>query len=221
LRRISSSARLYLSLEHHWNIRYPGGNAQQSFAGRPFLVEFNRRAREQGNFEWHVAFHPYPENLFEPRTWNDQSATTNVLTTPRITFKNIELLPRYLARPEFACRGQPRRVILSEQGFHSSDGPDGELRQAAAYAYAWRKIVNLDGVDAFILHRHVDHPHEGGLNLGLWRRNTSDRNSAAPAAKKKIHEVFRLADTPGWKEAFQFALPVIGWERWDAEEDRR
>jgi hypothetical protein len=215
LRRISSSARLYLSLEHHWNIRYPGGDEQQAFAGRAFLDYFNRRAKEQGDFEWHVAFHPYPEDLFEPRTWNDKSATTNVLTTPRITFKNIELLPGYLRRPEMLYRGQPRRVILSEQGFHTVDGPDGEIWQAAAYAYAWRKIARMDGIDAFILHRHVDHPQEGGLKLGLWRRDEGDRNSTTPAAKKKIYELFRSADTADWQRAFEFALPVIGIERWE------
>ena len=33
--------------------------------------------------------------------------------------------------------------------------------------------------------------------------------------KKRIYEVFRLADTPEWRSTFAFALPVIGIERWD------
>lgn len=210
VRKASSTARLYLSLEHHWNVRYAGGDARQAFAGRAFLDWFSQRAREQGDFDWHVAFHPYPENLFNPRTWKDRSATTNALTTPRITFKNIELLPRYLRRPEMLYRGQPRRVILSEQGFHTPDGPDGETAQATGYAYAWRKVMATEGIDAFILHRHVDHPEEGGLRLGLWRRAAAGQ----PAVKKKIYEVFRLADTPEWEKAFEFALPVIGLPSW-------
>jgi hypothetical protein len=214
LRRISSSARLYLSLEHHWNIRYPGGDAGQAFAGRPFLDYFNRRAREQGDFDWHVAFHPYPENLFEPRTWNDKSATTNE-NTPRITFKNLEMLPRYMCRPEMLYRGQPRRIILSEQGFHTAEKPDGELWQATAYAYAYYKTANLPGIDSFILHRHVDHGAEGGLNLGLWTRNKASRSAAEPARKKLIYEVFKAADTPDWRRAFEFALPVIRIDRWE------
>lgn len=214
LRKISSSARLYLSLEHHWNIRYSGGNAEQTFAGRPFIDYFNRRAKEQGDFDWHLAFHPYPENLFEPRTWNDKSATTNE-NTPRITFKNLELLPRYLRRPEMLYRGEPRRIILSEQGFHSINKPDGELWQAAAYAYAYYKTANLPNIDSFILHRHVDHGAEGGLNLGLWTRDTKGRSHAEPVAKKKIYGVFQAADTPDWKEAFKFALPVIGIKEWE------
>ena len=105
VRKYSATARVYVSLEHHWNIRYPGGDAEQAFPARPFLDYFARRAREGGDFDWHIAFHPYPENLFEPRTWNDKSATlTN--TTPRITFKNLEVLPAYLAAARTALQRQ-------------------------------------------------------------------------------------------------------------------
>jgi hypothetical protein len=209
----SSSARLYMSLEHHWNIRYGAGDERQSFPGRTFVDYFARRAKEGGDFDWDIAFHPYPENLFEPRFWNDKSATSNVLTTPRITFKNIELLPQYLRRPELLFNGQPRHVILSEQGFHTPKGTNGEIIQAAAYACAYKKIERTDGIDAFILHRHVDHPREGGLLLGL-RGYTPNATEQRP--KKKIWEVFRVADTPEWKKAFEFALPVVGFRSWDA-----
>jgi hypothetical protein len=70
----------------------------------------------------------------------------------------------------------------------------------------------LDGIDSFILHRHVDHRDEGGLSLGLWTRRPD--SVATPGRKKRIYEVFRLADTPQWKKAFEFALPVIGVREW-------
>jgi hypothetical protein len=212
IRRQASWPRVYVSLEHHWNIRYPAGDEQQSFPARAFLDYFARQARGGGDFDWNVAFHPYPENLFEPRFWNDKSATTNVLTTPRITFKNIELLPEYLRRPELLFHGQPRRIILSEQGFHTPQGSDGELIQAAAYCYAYKKIERLDGVDAFILHRHVDHAGEGGLLLGL-RSLQPTGDEAQP--KKKIYHCFRAADTPQWEQEFALALPVIGITNWN------
>jgi hypothetical protein len=212
IRRQSSWARVYLSLEHHWNVRYDAKSDRTSFAGRPFLEHFARRAKADGDFDWHVAFHPYPENLFEPRFWNDKTATPNVLTTPRITFKNIELLPAYLRRPELLYNGQPRRIILCEQGFHTPKGTNGEIVQAAAYAYAYKKIEALEGIDSFILHRHVDHKDEGGLLLGL-RGYTPRDGEARP--KKKIYECFRAADTPEWEHAFQFALPIVGLKTWD------
>jgi len=212
IRAQSSWARVYLSLEHHWNIRYAAGDDRQSFPGRAFLDYFARRAREGGDFDWHMAFHPYPENLFEPRFWNDQTATTNVLTTPRITFKNLELLPGYLRRSELLFRGAPRSIILSEQGFHTPTGAEGEIIQAAAYCHAYKKIERLAGIDAFILHRHVDNAHEGGLLLGLRSLQPKDGESRP---RKKIYDCFRAADTPEWERVFEFALPAAGLRSWD------
>jgi hypothetical protein len=210
IRKQCSWGRVYLSLEHHWNMRYGAGDDQQSFPGRAFLDYFAQRAKESGDFDWHLAFHPYPENLFEPRFWNDKTATTNA-STPRITFKNLEMLTAYMRTPEMLYDGQPRRIILSEQGFHTPKGPDGEALQAAAYCYAYKKVERLDGIDAFILHRHVDHPHEGGLLLGLRRMQPEDGD---PHPKKKIYECFRLADTEDWENAFEFALPITGLKDW-------
>ncbi len=208
VRKFSTTARVYVSLEHHWNIRYPGGDEKQAFAARPFL---ERMAKNGGEVDWHVAFHPYPENLFECRTWNDKSATLEE-NTPRITFKNLEMLTAFLKKPEMLHEGKPRRVILSEQGFHSADNPDGEQAQAAAYAYAFYRANQLDGIDSFILHRHVDHQHEGGLNLGLWARQAG--SVATPGRKKPIYEVFQRADSPDWEKAFAFALPIVGITNW-------
>ena len=216
VRRQSSWSRVYLSLEHHWNIRYPAGDEQQSFAGKLFLDYFAKRSREdsRGDFDWHVAYHPYPENLFEPRFWNDASAIPQE-DTPRITFKNLDILTTYLRRPELLFDGQVRRIILSEQGFHTPEGPEGEAIQAAAYCYAYKKVEQLEGIDAFILHRHVDHPHEGGLRLGLRRYLPGAKE---PRPKKQIYDSFRAADTEEWQSAFEFALPIVGLESWDGNE---
>jgi len=207
---ISPCSRVYLSLDHHWNASVTPNEPLKSFGAHSFLLAFSRIAKQRGDFEWHLAFHPYPENLFESRTWNDKQATTGI-DTPKITFKNIQLLNEFMKSPEllYACR--PRRIILSEQGFHTPHSPDGENIQAAAYAYAYRKIARLDGIDAFILHRHVDNNREGGLSLGLWTGGPSN----TPVKKKLIYEVFKRADTDQWQEAFKFALPVIGIRDWD------
>jgi hypothetical protein len=39
-------------------------------------------------------------------------------------------------------------------------------------------------------------------------------------SRKPIYEVFRLADTPSWKKAFAFALPVIGLKSWSQINNR-
>jgi hypothetical protein len=212
-RKQSASARVYISLEHHWTILY-GGDEQRAFRGKAFLDLLARRTTESGPFDWHVAYHPYPENLFECRTWLDRTAQPNP-NTPRITFKNLPVLTDYLKRPELRHHGRPRRVILSEQGFHTPDRPDGERDQAAAYCYAYYRSAHLPGIDAFILHRHVDHKGEGGLKLGLWTWKEDSPSPSEPGRKKRIYDVFKAADTPTWRKAFQFALPVIGIKSWE------
>ena len=83
----------------------------------------------------------------------------------------------------------------------------------AAIANNPDKLFGIDtliqpGIDSFILHRHVDHGHEGGLLLGLWTKK--DGTVFEPDRKKLIYEVFRLADTDQWEAAFEFAKPIIG-----------
>jgi hypothetical protein len=209
IHKFNSDSRVYICLEHHWNMR--GDTPLRSFNGRDFIDYFNERARAQGNFDWNLAFHPYPEDLNEPRTWNDKTATLTD-NTPRITFKNLQMLPQYFHRPELLYHGHQRHIILSEQGFNTPKNPNGQLWQATAYCYAYYKVAHLPGIDSFILNRHVDNREEFGLNLGLWTRKKG--SIADPATKKMIYEVFRLADTPQWRQAFAFALPVIGISDW-------
>jgi hypothetical protein len=212
VRQASAHARVYLSLTHFWT-RVMRNDPLRYCEGKGLLDDMNQLAKAGGDFDWHLAHHPYPENLFEPRTWLDKSATPHE-DTPRITFKNLEVLDAYFRRPELLYRGQPRRIILSEQGFHSPDKPDGELWQAAAFCYAWKKVESLAIIDAFILHRHVDHAHEGGLKLGLWSHQPD--TISTPDKPRRLYEIFKAAGTPDEARAFEFALPVIGLKDWSA-----
>ena len=212
LRHHSAHARCYLSFDHHWNKSMPGISDQEAYKGRDFLDTFARIARERGDFDWHVAHHPYPDDLRNPRTWLDKAAWTTD-DSPHITFKNLEVACLHMTQPELLWQGKPRRIILSEQGFHTLLTPEGEQLQAAAYAYAWEKIQTLPTVDAFIYHRHVDHAHEGGLRLGLWRN--APHSIADPHSKKLIYDLFQKAGTSAWPDAAQFALPITGLKSWD------
>ena len=211
VRRTSSSARVYMSLTHFWTID-PDADHWRSMPGRYFIEEFARQARMGGDYDWNLAHHPYPENLGDPRTWLDKTAPQSP-DAKRITFKNLEQLDAFFAQPSLLFRGARRSIILSEQGFHSKGGENGDRDQAAGFCYAWEKVSRLAGIDAFILHRHVDHQYEGGLNLGLWRRKPD--SIATPDTKRPIYECFKAAGTPAQEEAFRFALPVIGVKNWD------
>lgn len=212
VRRACRNARLYIPFDHHWSVSMHGISEKEAISGKAFLDQFAAKVRERGDFAWHVAAHPYPEDLGNPRAWADKTITFDD-NSNKVTFKNLEVLTHHLERREFRWQGQPRRVILSEQGFHTLLTPDGEQLQAAAFAYAWEKCQRLPTVDAFIYHRHVDHAHEGGLRLGLWRN--APNSVATPHSKKLLYELFRKAGTPEWPEAAKFAVPVAGLKSWD------
>ena len=203
--------RIYLSMEHHWTLRGSSDDALREMPGVTLLRGLNERARRGGDFPWSVAFHPYPENLFEPRFWNDRTAPLR-LDAPRITFHNLEVLTAFLRQPEFLHVGQPRRIALTEQGFHCPKGPDGEQAQAAAFALAWKRVAAMPEIESFIYHRHVDHPNEGGLLLGL--REYDAKAAHTMGRKRLLWEVFQKAGTPDEDAAFAFALPIVGRKDW-------
>ena len=209
--RERAHARVYVSLEHHWSIRYPAASEQQGFSGRDFLLRFASLARERGEFPWHVAYHPYPEDLFDCAFWDDASAPDDD-AAPRITFRNLPVLTRFLRREDMLHAGTPRRVILSEQGFHRADGEAGEKLQAAAYVAAWQAVQLEPSIDAFHLSRHVDHAHEGGLRFGLWTRK--DDSICAPERRTALYAVFKDTATPREAAAHASALSVLGIESW-------
>lgn len=212
IHRQSPNARVYLSFDHHWSIAMHNISPQEAVPGRDFLDTFARIARERGDFGWHVAWHPYPEDLGNPRAWADKNVTHSD-DTIKVTFKNLDVLPKHLEKPELLYQGQPRRIILSEQGFHTLATPDGEQLQAAAYAYAWEKIQRLPTVDAFIYHRHVDHAQEGGVHFGLWTHRPD--SIVTPDRPKAIYDLFKKAGTPEWRNAADALLHLTGLKSWN------
>jgi len=180
------------------------------------ITTINELGHLEGNFPWHVTHHPYPENLFEARFWNDKTAIFR-FDTPRITFKNLEVLSVFLRQDHFRFNGKVRRIILGEQGFSTPNRPDGEQIQAAAYAYAFYKVNHIPEIDTFLYFTHVssEDPMTAGLKLGLrkWKEGSTPDN-IMPGPKQFIWDVFRQADTDQWESAFAFAKPIIGIKDW-------
>ena len=211
LRRHSAHARVYLSMEHHWTAKN-NPDPLQACPGRTLLETFARRAKERGDFDWHLAFHPYPSNLRDPRTWLDKVTFDD--DSKKVTFKNLEVVVRKLASPEFRFEGKPRRLSLTEQGFDVTKRAEALAEQAAAYAYAWEKIRRLDGaVDAFLYHRQVDHAKEGGLRFGLWSNKPG--TISEPDQKRPIWHLLKAADTPVWQTSADPYLKTCGLKSWD------
>lgn len=192
--------RVYTSFDYYWTERH--GPPDQTMPGRSLLDGVNSLAKAEGDFDFHIAHHPYPQGLVDPVFWDDEDAGLG-FDTPIVTFRNLEVLTQYLEKPEQKIHGNARRVILSEQGFNCRNGD--ENTQAAAFARAFTKVSAMPGIDALILHRHRDHPDEGGLKLGLLDLN---------GRRRPMWEVFRAAETPDWERAVAPLLATAGLSRW-------
>ena len=204
-----AAAKVYISLEHHWNSVY----APRCHTGRELLELLLDFSRVEGDFPWAIAHHPYPENLRDPRAWEDETAWFT-FDTPRITFKNIEVLDAWVKRPEARYKREiVRDVQFTEQGPNSPAYSEASLRdQAASMAYLWKKMEVLDTISMFHFHNWVDNRHEGGLRIGL-RKFPDDEED--PHGKKPVWYVFQALGTEKEAEAINFAKEVIGIQDWD------
>ncbi|WP_395088497.1 DUF5722 domain-containing protein [Armatimonas sp.] len=204
VKSVHKDLRVYISMDYYWTDRHEAPD--RTMPGRQLVDDLNALSKAEGDFDWHIAQHPYPQGLFDPIFWDDEDAGLG-FDTPIITFKNLEVLLAYLNLPGQKVNNAARRVILSEQGFNcKGSGEQAEKIQAAAYAYAFEKVCQMPGIDAFILHRHQDHPGEGGLKLGL--RDLEGR-------RRPMWTVLQKAETPEWAATIAPLLPLTGLKSWD------
>lgn len=187
---VCSDVRVYTSFDHNWNKGVDPEKPLRFYGARQLLDEIIALSAKEGDFYWNIAHHPYPEDLSKPDFWNDTKATDGD-DTDKITFKNLEVLARYIRQSEHTHRGKARRIILSEQGFNSCMTPESEILQATAYGRAYRIVMEIPEIDSFILHAHKDNLAEFGLNLGIWRRKPDSNELDAP---KPIYSVFKMID---------------------------
>jgi hypothetical protein len=205
-RQVNPFAKVFISLTHNWTT--PEGSIGKNYVTREMLDVLESASRIEGDFEWGIAYHPYPQSLFHPAAWNDSKAIFS-FDTPLITPKNIEVLDAYLHQPRFLYQGKTlRSVMLSEQGFHTKDYSEGEERlQAAAFVYTWHKIRPLETILCFQNHRWIDAAAEGGLKVGV---RTLPENGKPFGDKKLSWSVYQALDTPEEESKTAFAKEMIG-----------
>ena len=205
-RQANPDARVFISLTHNWNA--PEDPRQRSYAPKEMLELLALFSQREGDFGWGVAYHPYPQSLFEAATWNDTQAKFSY-NTRFITPRNIEVLDAFMHEPAMRYHGETvRPVILSEQGFNTRNYSEDQQRlQAAAFVYMFQKLRPLGSIEGFQNHRWVDHAGEGGLLVGI--RTVPDEKN--PRGEKKLAwEVYRQIDTPQEAEKTGFAKEIIG-----------
>lgn len=201
-------ARPFITLTHHW----AKAGEKRWYGSRTMIRSLLAFTRAEGDFPWALAYHPYPQNLFNPRTWEDRQATLT-FDTDKITPRNLEVLDAYMRQPALLDRGQPRPVHLSENGFNSKDySPKSLEDQAAGMALAWKKIQRLPTIGSWQYHNWIDNRGEGGLRIGL--RKFPDE-PGDPLGRKPIWHLYQALGTAAEDEACAPYLMTIGIPSWD------
>lgn len=209
VRQYDANAEFFASFSHSWSrASNPGWYPVRDMVG--LLGDFSRA---EGDFRWALACHSYPETISDPCTWREPNATF-AMNTPFVTLKNLEVLSKWALTPANLFRGTTRRSVwLSEAGTNSPTYAEADLRnQCAGFAYGWKKIAALPGIDGIQWHNWFDHRNEGTLRIGL-RRYPDDAED--PGGKKPIWETYRDAGTDREEEAFAPFLSVIGIPDWN------
>jgi len=189
-RKHSPYHRVHVSFDHHFAMRYRPDELRYYPAKEclAYLAAFSQR---DGDFDWGISAHPYPEDLSRPDFYHDRSAEFS-FDTPRITMKNPEMWQALVDLPELKYRGVSRRVVFDEQGFHTrTEDPESENKGAAAFTLLYQKMKNCPNIDQFIINRYADMPldDESGLHLGLrYEKGYADEHHLfiIPGDYKKI-----------------------------------
>ncbi len=202
------NSRPFISLTHHW--AYHG--SAHWYGSKQMLELLVKFCQAEGDFPWAVAYHPYPQDLRNPRAWENDQATFG-FDSKKITPKNLEVLDAYMKTPAMLYDGRVRPVHFSENGFNSPDYSEKSLEdQAAGMAMAWKKIQNLSSVESWQYHNWIDNRNEGGLRIGL--RKFPDEQGD-PLGKKPIWFLYQALGTSAEDRVAAPYLKTIGIKSWD------
>lgn len=198
---------VFISFSHGWNIAAGGG----WYKVRDMLDFMNQFSESEGDFFWSLACHSYPAQLGNPCTWDDEQATYS-MDTEYVTLKNLEVLDKWVSLSSNKYKGTVKRSVwLSEAGTCSPSYSDNDLQdQAAGFAYGWKKINNLDGIDGIQWHSWFDHLGDGAC-LGLRKYTEAPHNGEA----KPVWTTYQKADTDEEDDYFEQYLSRIGIDSWE------
>lgn len=160
-----------ISLDNGWTA------VPDTYAGKTTLDTFAKKIHAQNpNIDWSIAYHPYSYPLTRVDFWNDYKNTTDSLSTPYISMRNINVLTNYAGTLEstYGKKAGSIRVLLTEQGYSYSGGAEN---QAMAIARGYYMAEFNDRIDAFIIRAVVDDADEasGKLYFGLMNSQHEKR----------------------------------------------
>ena len=207
-RKYNPHSEVFITLTHYW----AWTSSPKFYPSKDLMEILLQYTRAEGDFQWAMAQHPYPQSLREPKTWLDGQVDFT-FETPLITFANLEVLSAWIKLPEVLYKGKIKRTLwLSENGTNSPTYSEQDLKeQAAGFAFTWKKLEVLDGIDGFQWHNWFDGRGEGGLRIGLRRFPDDETN---PGGTKPVWDVYKAADTKNENAVFDQYKEIIGITDW-------
>lgn len=214
IRKYNPTAKVFASFTKHWNSTAGAGN----FKSKDILNTELKLTSKEGDYEWNIAWHSYPDNLFDPTVWDDPASGAQFnFETPQITPKNLEMIDAFVRQERVLYNGKKvRTILLSENGFNSNSASNpnaSETNQAAALAYFWKKTnKHLPSIENIQLHRWVDNPNEANIHFGLWTVQPGTVDGFDE--KKEGWYVWEAAGTSRENVVFDPYKSIIGINSW-------
>jgi hypothetical protein len=215
------------------NLRQPLGgpwNDDVDYHGSYNLYINNYAAWKACDFKWTGSCDHSSDVSANPR-W---VATSDYNTSPFITARNIKILPDFFKTPALLYKGSPRGIIMGDIGFPSclqdtvplgkyyrcydpSEDPLYYVREdymAAAVAYLYYKIANLDGIEGWTYYRRTDRgdAYDGvdHLGLGFIDKNAyRNPDGSFIVTKRKAWDLYAHANRVDWRKYFDKVLYVF------------
>jgi len=141
IKSVNPSARVYTSIDQVWNKNPQGNDYYEYIDGDEFMSRFNSIMKKNGNIDWDLSIHPYPNPLYYAKFWdlsglaNGETFKSQVDKNQVITFQNLSVITNVMTQPSyFNTQGMVRDIIIGEIGLGSNAGIEN---QAAAICASW------------------------------------------------------------------------------------
>jgi Family of unknown function (DUF5722) len=157
-----TNARVLISQDHVWSPALDNGS---TISVSEFLPAIASRV---GTRNWMVAFHPYSNTV------GGTTFSPDDINAGYITFGDIGVLVAWLQH-NYPGSAAAAHLELTESGFDTA--ANSESAQKTAVCNSFFNVVGTPGIDNYVYHHLIDNPAEGGLLLGLWRTDQSQKPS--------------------------------------------
>lgn len=166
IKSTNANAKVYISLDQMWNMDYAKGTYKyyEFYDDLDFLLYFNQFILSEGNIDWNLCQHPYPNPMLYAKFW-DMSGCPNAAKYIQevqegrvVTFQNLPVMTGFMALPAMRnTKGEVRDIILPEIGITQAQGVEV---QAAAMMACYQAAKNNPYISRIYFHRM----NEGGAS---------------------------------------------------------